>query len=53
MISKWAETGRKSTHSVTKSKQVATYEKQMNVRKWADKNTKNCTESVSEGQPTK
>ena len=32
-----------------KSKLVATDKKQMNVRKRADKNTKDCIESVSEG----
>ena len=37
----------KSSQTVTKSKQVATDKKQMNARKCADKNTKDCTESVS------
>ena len=41
MISQRAEKGRKSSKLVTKSKQVATDKKQINVRKWADKNTKN------------
>ena len=39
--------GRKSPKKVTKLKQVAADKKQMNVKKWADKNTKDCTESVS------
>ena len=39
--------GRKNSQTVTKSKQVAIDKKQMNVRKWADKNTKHWTESVS------
>ena len=38
---------KKSTQTVTKSKQVTIDKNQMNVRKWADKNTKYCTESVS------
>ena len=38
---------------VTKSKQVAIEKKQMNVKKWADKNTKECTESVSQEHSTK
>ena len=39
--------GVKSSQTVKKSKQVAIDKKQMNVRKWADKNTIDCTESVS------
>ena len=39
--------GRKNSQTVTKSKQVATDEKQINVRKWADKNSKDRTESVN------
>ena len=39
--------GRKSLQTVTKSKQVAIDKKQMNVRKWADKDKKDCTDSVS------
>ena len=38
---------KKSSRTVTKSKQVTIDKNQMNVRKWADKNTKYCTESVS------
>ena len=39
--------GRKSSQTVTKLKQDATDKKQMNLRIWADKNTKDCPESVS------
>ena len=39
--------GRKISQTVTKSKQVATAKKQMNFKKWTDKNTNDCTESVS------
>ena len=39
--------GRKSSQTVTKSKQIAIDKKQINVRKWADKNTKDWNESVS------
>ena len=39
--------GRKCSQTVTKSKQVVIDKKQMNVRKWADKNREDCTESVS------
>ena len=39
--------GRKSSQTVTKSKQVAIDQKIINVRKWADKSTKDCTELVS------
>ena len=35
------------TGAVTKSKQVAIDKKQMNLWKWTDKNTKDCTEVVS------
>ena len=38
---------RKSSQTVRKSKQVAIDKTQMNIRKRADKNTKDCTESVS------
>ena len=37
--------GTKSSQTVTRSKQVAIDKKRMNVRKWADKNTKHCAES--------
>ena len=36
-----------SLQSVTKSIQVAMDKKQINDRKWADKNAKDCIESVS------
>ena len=39
--------GRKSSQTVTKSKQIAIDKKQINVRKWADKNTKDWNELVS------
>ena len=39
--------GRKISQAVTKSKQVAIDKKQMNLWKWTDKNTKDCTEVVS------
>ena len=41
--SKCAEMGRKISETVTRSKEVAIAKKQMNFRKWADKNTKDCT----------
>ena len=44
---------RKSPKTVTKSKQVSVDKKKINVRKWADKNTKHCTESVSKEHSTK
>ena len=39
--------GRKSFQTVMKPKQVTTDEKQMIDKKCADKNTKDCNESVS------
>ena len=42
-VSKWADMCRKSSQAVTKSKEVAIEKKQMNVRKLADKSTKDCT----------
>ena len=45
--------GTKSSQTVTRSKQVAIDKKRMNVRKWADKNTKHCAESDSLGHSTK
>ena len=39
--------GRKSSQMVTKLKQVALDKKQMNIRKWEDKNKKDWSESVS------
>ena len=39
--------GRKSSNTVMKSKQVAIDNRQINVRKCEDKNTKRCTDSVS------
>ena len=39
--------GRKSSQTATKSKPVGIDKKQMNVRKWAGKKAKDCTESIS------
>ena len=39
--------GRKSSQTITKSKQVATDKKQINVRKRADRKATDCLESVS------
>ena len=41
--------GRKNSQTVMKSRQFAIDKKQMNLRKWADKNTNDCTESVRKG----
>ena len=39
--------GRKSSQTVTTLKQVAIDKKQMNIKKWADKSTRDFTEWVS------